>query len=87
MNILNREAGPADAPVILLLHGFPASPAEKAYFRDRKPPTLIESRKNDKIFPADGTHPYKRDLSEVESQADAVVPLIRDLADLKVAQQ
>ena len=87
MNILNREAGPADAPVSLLLHEFSAWPAVQPYFRDRKPPTLIESRKNDKIFPADGAHPYKRGLSEVESQADAVVPLIRDLADLKVEQQ
>jgi pimeloyl-ACP methyl ester carboxylesterase len=45
--------------------------------------------KNDKIFPPDGAHPYKRDLPEIEfhlidtghfvleDRADEVVPLIR----------
>jgi pimeloyl-ACP methyl ester carboxylesterase len=30
------------------------------------PPTLNVWGKNDKIFPADGAHPYKRDLPDVE---------------------
>jgi pimeloyl-ACP methyl ester carboxylesterase len=44
----------------------PLYPAVQAYFRDRKPPTIIVWSKNDKIFPADGAHPYKRDLPDVE---------------------
>jgi pimeloyl-ACP methyl ester carboxylesterase len=58
--------------------------------RKHRPPTLIVWGKNDKIFPADGAHPYKRDLPGVEfhlidtghfaleDKADEMVPLIRD---------
>jgi pimeloyl-ACP methyl ester carboxylesterase len=68
----------------------PLYPAVQAYFRKHRPPTLIVWGKNDKIFPADGAHPYKRDLPEVEfhlidtghfaleDKADEMVPLIRD---------
>lgn len=38
----------------------------QAYFREHQPPTLIVWGKNDHIFPADGAHPYKRDLKNVE---------------------
>ena len=31
-----------------------------------QPPTLIVWGKNDHIFPAEGAHPYKRDLDTVE---------------------
>ena len=67
----------------------------QAYFRDRKPPTLIVWGKNDKIFPADGAYPYKRDLPDVEfhlidtghfaleDKADEIVPLIRDFLGRK----
>ena len=40
----------------------PLYPEVHAYFRKHQPPTLIVWGKNDKIFPADGAHPYKRDL-------------------------
>ena len=75
----------------------PLYPAVQAYFRDRKPPTIIVWGKNDKIFPADGAYPYKRDLPEVEfhlidsghfaleDKADEMVPLIRDFLGRKVA--
>ena len=55
--------------------------------------------KNDKIFPADGAHPYKHDLPDVEfhlidtghfaleDKADEMVPLIRDFLNRKVAPQ
>jgi pimeloyl-ACP methyl ester carboxylesterase len=68
----------------------PLYPAVQAYFRKFQPPTLIVWGKNDKIFPADGAHPYKHDLPKVEfhlidtghfvleDKADEVVPLIRD---------
>jgi pimeloyl-ACP methyl ester carboxylesterase len=36
------------------------------FFRNRQPPTLIVWGRNDKIFPADGAHPYLRDLPKAE---------------------
>ena len=75
----------------------PLYPAVQAYFRKHRPPTLLVWGKNDKIFPADGAHPYKRDLPEIEfhllntghfvleDKADEVVPLIRDFLRRKVA--
>ncbi|MGY3442785.1 alpha/beta fold hydrolase [Bradyrhizobium sp. USDA 4473] len=77
----------------------PLYPAVQAYFRKYQPPTLIVWGKNDKIFPADGAYPYKRDLPEVEfhlidtghfvleDKADEVVPLIRDFLKRKVATE
>jgi pimeloyl-ACP methyl ester carboxylesterase len=68
----------------------PLYPEFQAYFREHQPPMLIVWGKNDKIFPADGAHPYKRDLPDVEfhlldtghfaleDKADEIVPLIRD---------
>ncbi len=38
----------------------------QAYFREFQPPTLIVWGKNDFIFPAEGAHPYKLDLTNVE---------------------
>ena len=36
------------------------------YFRAHQPPALIVWGKNDQIFPAEGAHPYRRDLKNVE---------------------
>ena len=44
----------------------PLYPKWQAYFRDYQPPTLIVWGKNDKIFPAAGAEPYKRDLKNLE---------------------
>ena len=44
----------------------PLYPEWHAYFRRHQPPTLIVWGKNDQIFPADGAHPYKRDLKDLE---------------------
>lgn len=44
----------------------PLYPAWQAYFRTHQPPTLVVWGKNDFIFPADGAHPYKRDLKTLE---------------------
>lgn len=41
-------------------------PNWQSLFRAHQPPTLIVWGKNDTIFPADGAHPYKRDLNNVE---------------------
>ncbi len=38
----------------------------QAYFREHQPPTLVVWGKNDVIFPAEGAHPYKRDLKTIE---------------------
>jgi pimeloyl-ACP methyl ester carboxylesterase len=77
----------------------PLYPAIQAYFRENHPPALIVWGKNDKIFPADGAYPYKRDLPDVEfnlvdtghfaleDKADEMIPLIHDFLDRKVAPQ
>ncbi len=44
----------------------PLYPQWQAYFRKHQPPTLIVWGKNDHIFPAEGAHPYKRDLKNIE---------------------
>jgi len=41
-------------------------PEWQAYFRKYQPPMLIVWGENDHIFPADGAHPYKKDLNNVE---------------------
>jgi len=41
-------------------------PAWQAYLRDHQPPTLVVWGKNDYIFPAEGAHPYKKDLRNLE---------------------
>jgi len=75
----------------------PLYPTIQAYFRKHQPPTLLVWGENDKIFPADGAHPYKRDLPEIEfhlldtghfvleDKADEVFPLIRDFLDRKIS--
>lgn len=77
----------------------PLYPKFQAFFRDRKPPTLIVWGKNDKIFPADGAQPYVRDLPEaevhmldtghfaLEDKADVMVPLIRDFLQRKLVSK
>jgi len=44
----------------------PLYPSWQEYFRKHQPPTLIVWGKNDFIFPAEGAHPYKRDLKDLE---------------------
>ncbi len=44
----------------------PLYPKWQKYLRDHQPPTLIVWGKNDYIFPADGAHPYKKDLKNLE---------------------
>jgi pimeloyl-ACP methyl ester carboxylesterase len=44
----------------------PLYPQWQEYLREHQPRTLIVWGKNDEIFPAEGAHPYKRDLKEVE---------------------
>jgi pimeloyl-ACP methyl ester carboxylesterase len=55
---------------LTLLHDYgsnpPHYPAWQAYFREHQPPMLIAWGKNDKIFPAEGAHPYLRDVPQAE---------------------
>ena len=44
----------------------PEYPKWQALFREHQPPALIVWGKNDYIFPAEGAHPYKADLKDVE---------------------
>lgn len=44
----------------------PLYPQWQAYLREHQPPTLITWGKNDYIFPAEGAHPYKQDLTDLE---------------------
>jgi pimeloyl-ACP methyl ester carboxylesterase len=74
----------------------PLYPKVQAWLRERQPPALIVWGKNDFIFPADGAHPYKRDLKDLEfhlidsghflleDRPDEVFPLIHDFLDRKV---
>jgi len=75
----------------------PLYPKFQAFFRERKPPTIIIWGKNDKIFPEVGAHPYLRDLPAaemhildtghfaLEDKLDEMAPLIRSFLDRKAA--
>ncbi|MFC2254836.1 alpha/beta fold hydrolase [Labrys portucalensis] len=77
----------------------PLYPQFQAFFREREPPMLIVWGKNDKIFPEEGAHPYKRDLPNaevhmldtghfaLEDKLDDMAPLIRRFLDRKVAKR
>ena len=72
-------------------------PRFQEFFRERKPPTLIVWGANDKIFPAQGAHPYRRDLPDaefhlldtghfaLEDKGAEIAALMRDFLDRKVA--
>lgn len=44
----------------------PLYPEWQAWLREHQPPTLLVWGRNDEIFPAEGAHPYKRDLENIE---------------------
>ena len=44
----------------------PLYPRWQRYFREHQPPTLIVWGEHDPIFPAEGAHPYLRDLPDAE---------------------
>lgn len=73
-------------------------PKFQEFFRTRKPPTLIVWGKNDAIFPADGAHPYLRDLPDaelhlldtghfaLEDKGDEITALMRDFLGRKLSR-
>ena len=74
-------------------------PKWQAFMRKYQPPTLIVWGKNDHIFPAEGAHPYKRDLKNLEfylldtghfaleEDGDLIADRIRTFLDKHVAEQ
>jgi pimeloyl-ACP methyl ester carboxylesterase len=66
--LLDREGNQAIQLAMFLDYGSnPARyPKWQAYLREHQPPTLIVWGQNDPIFPAEGAHPYKRDLKNLE---------------------
>lgn len=77
----------------------PLYPDFQRFFREHQPPTLVVWGKNDQIFPAEGAHPYRRDLPAaefhlldtghfaLEDTLDAMAPLINDFLDRKVSRR
>ena len=75
----------------------PLYPEVQRLFREHQPPTLITWGERDTIFPADGAHPYKRDLKDLEfhlfptghfaleDKGDEIMPLIGDFLDRKLS--
>ncbi len=71
----------------------PLYPQFQQFFRDRQPPALIVWGKNDFIFPAEGAHPYLRDIPDaelhlldtghfaLEDKLDEIAPLMNDFLD------
>ena len=71
-------------------------PAVQEWLRTKQPPTLVVWGANDIIFPAEGAHPYKRDVHDIEfhlfdsghflleDRADEVFPLIYDFLARKL---
>jgi len=74
-------------------------PRFQEFFRERKPPTLIVWGANDKIFPAQGAHPYRRDLPDaefhlldtghfaLEDKGPEIATLMRDFLDREIASK
>ena len=65
---LTREGNPSIQLALFYdyQNNVPHYPEWQTYFRKHQPPTLIVWGKNDHIFPAEGAHPYKRDLKNID---------------------
>ena len=74
-------------------------PQFQAFFRSRRPPTLIVWGKHDVIFPADGAHAYLRDLPDaelhlldtghfaLEDKGDDIAALMLDFLDRRLPRK
>lgn len=98
---LGREGNPEIQMALFYdyQNNVPHYPAWQSYFREHQPPTLIVWGKNDHIFPAEGAHPYKRDLQDLEfhlldtghfaleEDGRLIAARIRDFLNRKVASR
>ncbi len=98
--LLDRPGNRDIQPDLFPAYGpqLPPHPRFPAFFRDYKPPTLIVWGQNDKIFPADGAYPYRRDLPEaefhlldtghfaLEDKLDVIAPLIGSFLDRTIGR-
>jgi pimeloyl-ACP methyl ester carboxylesterase len=66
--LLDRKGNDDIQLDLLLSYGSnpPLYPSWQEYFRKYQPPMLIAWGKNDKIFPAAGAEPYKRDIKDLD---------------------
>jgi len=90
--LLNRPGNDEIQLDLFLSYGSnpPLYPRWQEYFRKYQPPMLIAWGKNDKIFPAAGAEPYRRDLKTLEyhlldaghfaleTEGDTIAGLMRD---------
>src|SRR5436309_9982613 len=95
VGIFYREAGPADAPVVLLLHGFPTS---SHMFRNLIPALADRYRVIAPDYPGYGqsdapdrakfAYTFDRFAGHfaLKDKADEIVPLIRDFLARKVTR-
>ncbi|MDC0712424.1 alpha/beta hydrolase [Stigmatella sp. ncwal1] len=79
-------------------HNVALYPRIQAFFRERRPPTLIVWGANDTIFPAEGAKAFKRDLPDaelhlldtghfaLEDKGDEIAALMRDFLGRTVAR-
>ncbi|MEM7247029.1 MAG: alpha/beta hydrolase [Acidobacteriota bacterium] len=77
----------------------PLYPRWQAFLRKHQPPTLVVWGKNDPIFPAEGAHPYRRDLKDIEfhlldtghfaleEDGDRIAELMLSFLDRKVLEK
>jgi pimeloyl-ACP methyl ester carboxylesterase len=76
LSIFYREAGPKDAPTLLLLHGLPSSsrmfepldayPKWQAWMREKQPRLLVLWGKYDLSFEISEPEAYRRDVPKAE---------------------
>jgi len=99
--LLDRKGNDEIQLDLLLNYGSnpPLYPSWQAYFRKHQPPMLIAWGKNDKIFPAAGAEPYKRDLKTLdyhlldaghfalETNGDEIAKLMRGFLGKHVARK
>nr|WP_315854232.1 alpha/beta hydrolase [Gemmata palustris] len=99
--LLDRKGNDEIQLDLLLSYGSnpPLYPKWQEYFRTHQPPVLIAWGKNDKIFPAEGAEPYKRDLKTLEfhlldaghfaleSNGDEIASLVRDFLGKHAAKK
>jgi len=99
MDVPSDQAQVLESIELSYAHAKEGAESGQALFREHQPPMLIAWGKNDKIFPAAGAEPYKRDLKTLEfhlldaghfaleTNGDEIAQLMRDFLGKHVGQQ